>query len=46
MSAPGEGWASFHHDPRRPADRGPRSADRDRDAIRTVLTAADEEADE
>jgi hypothetical protein len=46
MSAPGEGWASFDHDQRRPAGRGLRSADRGRDAIRAVPTAADEESDE
>jgi hypothetical protein len=40
VSAPGDAWSSFDHDPRRPANAGLRASDRDRDVIRTVLTAA------
>ena len=40
MSAPGDLWTSFDHDPRLPANAPLRAADRDRDVIRTALATA------
>ncbi len=40
MSAPGDLWSSFDHDPRLPANAPLRAADRDRDVIRTALATA------
>ena len=40
MSAPGDLWSSFDHDPRLPANAPLRAADRDRDVIRAALSTA------
>ena len=40
MSAPGQLWSSFDHDPRLPANAPLRAADRDRDLIRAALATA------
>ena len=40
MSATGDVWSSFDHDPRLPANAPLRAADRDRDVIRTALATA------
>ncbi len=40
MSATGDLWSSFDHDPRVPTNAPLRAADRDRDVIRTALATA------
>jgi uncharacterized protein DUF1707 len=40
VSATGDLWTSFDHDPRLPANAPLRAADRDRDVIRTALATA------